>query len=356
MRDVNLRDPGGQYRPQNGTLNDAMEELPSSPETAALAQTLRRQVSRAVAEGNFVAAEAVLSQLQEIAPHWADTRGLELEIRLKSGRLDEAGVLVPQLLALFPQSAKIHFLAGLFHYKSRRYAQARPCFEESGKLHPFWGTSRYLAKTLSQMASTRDEAEAILLPLARQHPECWIDLAWVYQQKQDIERAVEATERYLEVEPQNEFARSRLQSLKAKLLDPGDVQAEVELLLELGEPVSNELLGSYFEALLKTGQMQRARDFFAAQARQLSGRAATGIGWVAYQLKAHDLAVDWFLLGLDDNRRDFKFFSALEKAAELSGKGDAVLRAYKERIPADVHFHGHIKRLQKRLDRQAEEA
>jgi len=320
------------------------------------AHALRRSVILSLGQGDFARAEEELGALKEAAPLWVDTRGLELEILVKSARLDEARALAPQLLSLFPGSAKIQYLAGLLHYKTRQYADARACFEESGRLHPHWSTSRYLAKTLSQMhgSGRLDEAEAILVPLLRDHPDCLLDLSWVYQRRNEIERAIEATERYLEARPGSQYGKERLQALRAKLLDASDVQAEVEMHLELGEPVPEDMLASYFESLLRTGQMKKARDFFSAHGPSVNERTATRIAWAAYKLKAYDLAVDWFLACLDRNRDDGKYFSALEKAAELSARAEEVIRAYRQRIPDDKRFFGRVARLERKVREAAD--
>ncbi len=85
-----------------------------------------------------------------------------------------------QLIENFPASPRIHNLAGLVEYKLRHYAEAERHLNESQRLHAHWKTRLWIGKTLTQIGRF-EEAEAILLDVLPHHPDCRLDLAWLFE-------------------------------------------------------------------------------------------------------------------------------------------------------------------------------
>jgi tetratricopeptide (TPR) repeat protein len=244
-----------------------------------LQAVLRRNIAAALAANDLDRAEEALSRLKELDPLALETRGFELEILLRRGRLAESAALASQLLQLFPGSARVQLLAGKLAYEKKDYRTALGRFEECGKLHPDWKAAHWVGKTLTQLGRL-DEAEAMLAPLAREHPGVFHDLAWLEERRGDIEEAIEATERYLKAFPRSESAQTSLRRLRAKLLAPEDLQDEVQGLMELGEEPAGEVIPEYIASLLETGQGSKAREFIESRKEKLppEGAHPRGVG------------------------------------------------------------------------------
>jgi tetratricopeptide (TPR) repeat protein len=311
---------------------------------------LRRNLWQALHSGAYDEAEGILARLKDEDPLSIETRGLELEYLLRRGRLEEAEALAGQLLELHPGSARLHYLAGQLAYRCKDYARAQRHFRESLHLHPHWRTRRLLAKTLTQ-AGGLDEAEAVLLSLLPQRPECLLDLAWLYERRGDEGRALKTLEDHLERRPQDAFARSQRLRLRARLMEPGELLDEVDTLLELGEEVPAEVLPVWLEALLRTGQGGRAREFLRQRRSALDARAAASMGWACYRLQAYDLAFELFLASFPGNRGGAKFLCAMESAAARSGNVATLIDFYKAHAEHDKKLYGRIKTLQHRSRR-----
>src|SRR5512139_2968893 len=102
----------------------------------AIIQTLQHNLRQALSTGNLSEAENILARLKKEDPLSAASRGLELEYYLNSSRLAEADALAQQLSRLFPDSARIIFLAGRVDYRQKRYESAEAHFRESLRLYP----------------------------------------------------------------------------------------------------------------------------------------------------------------------------------------------------------------------------
>lgn len=317
---------------------------------APLVQLLRRNLSTALRANDLPQAADLLLRLQQEEPLALETRGLELEYLIRSGRLDEAGHLAAQLIELYPESGRIHYLAGWLAYRRRDYPRAVGHFRESLRIHPHRHTRHRLGKALTQ-AGQFDEAEALLLALMPELPACRLDLAWLYERRGEPERAIAQLEAHLAHHPGDPFAQQQLRRLQARTLAPEELQGEVELLLELGEEVPAELLPEYLESLLRTGRGRQARDFIAARAGALDHRAAASLAWVCHRLQAYDLAFELFLKALPAHLGNFKFLNALEAAAERCARLDTLIAEYEARAPEERRLYGRIKGLQKRLGR-----
>ena len=292
-------------------------------------------------------AARILDRLKEEDPLSLETRGLELELLVFSGRHDEAGPLAGQLLELFPGSARLHYLAGQLAYRGRDYATADRHFRESLHLHPHWRTRHLLGRTLTQ-AGRLDEAESVLLDLVAQHEECLRDLAWLYERKGNDTRALQTLEAYLDKRPRDAAALGQRLRLRARLMEPRELLEDVDTLLELGEEVPAEVLPVWFDALLRVGEGRRARQFVRRRKGDLDARVATGIGWICYRLQAYDLALELFLAAFADNRRSVKYLAALESAAARTDNVAALIEVYRAHAPQEKKLYGRIKSLQRR--------
>src|SRR5207249_7887387 len=105
---------------------------------------------RALSDGRLQDAEEILNRLKQEDPLSQETRGFELELCLNSNRLAEANALARQLCRLFPQSARILFLAGKVAYRLKDYKEAESHFRESHRVYPHWRNQYWLGKTLTQ--------------------------------------------------------------------------------------------------------------------------------------------------------------------------------------------------------------
>ena len=89
-----------------------------------LQAVLRRNIAAALAARDLDRAEEALVRLKEEDPLALETRGLELELLLRRGRLAESTALASQLLQLFPGSARVQLLAGELAGAKKDYAAA----------------------------------------------------------------------------------------------------------------------------------------------------------------------------------------------------------------------------------------
>ncbi len=315
--------------------------------SSRLAVVLRRNLWEALRKGAYPEAEEVLSRLKGEEPLSLETRGLELEYLLGTGRLDEAGTLAGQLLEQYPGSARLHWLAGQLAYRRKDYVGAESHLRESLSLHPHWRTRHLLGKALTQ-AGRLHEAEAVLLALLPEHRECRRDLAWLYERMGDQARALRTLEGFLEARPQDAAARGQRLRLRARLMEPQELLDEVRTLHDLGEEPPAEVLPVWFEALLRTGRGAPARDWLRAHGPALDARTAVRIGWACYKLQAWDLAFELFRAAFAENRRDGKFLSALEFAAARSANVATLLDLYRAHAPEEKRLFGRMKALQRR--------
>ena len=314
-----------------------------------LVQVLRRNLTQALKRGQLTQAAAVLERLKDEDPLSVQTRGMELEYLLKAGRREEAGVLVKQLLRLFPGSARIHYLAGRIQYQEKDYAAALGHFSESDRVHPSWSTRRWLGKTYTQLGQLR-EAEALLMELASGHPDVNIDLAWVYERMDDLIRALSCLDTYLDRHPNDTFAKAQRLRLRSRALPPEELTEEVDTLRALGDDIPPELTITYVQRLLETGKGSEARRFIDESRERLSWRTAASLAWICHQLQAYDVALQLFLVALPAHLRDYKYLSALEFAAGQCRRINEVIDTYECHAEDEKRLYGRIKSLQARLD------
>jgi tetratricopeptide (TPR) repeat protein len=313
----------------------------------AVIKAIRANLKRALRARHYTPAEGLLEQLKNEDPLSVETRGLELEYLLAVNRWSEASSLALQLLKLFPDSARIHYLAARVNYQAKDYRPALSHFREAQRLYPHWLTRRWLGKTCTQLGLF-EEAEAMLIDLPATHPQVGLDLAWLYERRDDPQRALQYLNDYLAWRPEDGFAKAQRLRLQATTLSPGELVEEVNTLMELDEPVPLGLLVPYVQRLLETGQSAAVRQFIAQRRPHWEAQVAASIAWVCYHLQAYDLALQLFLQGLPTHAQEYKYLSALEKAAVHCQRVDDVIEAYEALATDEKHLYGRIKTLEKR--------
>jgi tetratricopeptide (TPR) repeat protein len=314
----------------------------------ALIGTLQHNLRQALNQGRMDAAEDILERLKKEDPLGQETRGFELEFYLNSSRFAEADVLAEQLCRLFPDSARILFLAGKLAYRRKHYEEAEAHFRESHRLYPHWQTQHWLGKTLTQ-AGKFEEAESLLLLTLERHRYALLDLAWLYERRNDLEAALKTYDDFLAENPGNSYASEQRLRIRAKRMEPEDLMSEMGALADLGEEMPASLFPEYVQKLFETGQTPRAREEIAARMQKMDSRAAVRVAWVCYQAQAYDLACTLFLAHLDANKSNYKYLRALESAADKCGRLTEVAAAYKTFLPDARHFYGRWKSLSRRI-------
>jgi tetratricopeptide (TPR) repeat protein len=318
-----------------------------------LVAALRENMWRAIREGCVKDAEEILARLKHEDPLSPETRGFELEICLMSNRLGEASTLARQLCRLFPQSGRIAFLAGKVAYRLKDYNQAESHFRESYRIHPHWRTQYWLGKTLTQSGHL-EEAETLLLAARERTANALLDLAWLYERKNNIPEALKMYDEFLAAHPNHSFALEQRVRIKALMLEPESLIEEVGTLSELGEDVPATLFPEYVAKLFETGQTLAAREQIVAKMGTLDAKAGSKVAWNCYHAKAYDLACALFLAHLRPNLAYFKYLNALESAAAQCGRIPQVMEAYRSHTAEVPSLHGRLKTLSRRMKTQAE--
>jgi tetratricopeptide (TPR) repeat protein len=314
----------------------------------AIIEALQHNMRQALNLGRLDDAAEILGRLKNEDPISLATRGFELELYLNSSRFSEAEPLAEQLCRLFPDSARILFLAGKLAYRRKRYEEAEARFRESERLFPHWRTQHWLGKTLTQ-AGKFEEAESLLLSVRERDKHAVLDLAWLYERMNDLDAALKAYEDYLAENPGNRYASEQRIRLRAKRMEPEDLVSEVGALEDLGEEIPASLLVEFIQKLFETGQTLRAREEIAARIHGTDSRTGVQIAWVCYHAQAYDLACTLFLAHLDANKTNYKYLRALEAAADKCGRLAEVAAAYKTFLPESRHFYGRWKSLTRRM-------
>jgi len=305
-------------------------------------QVLARNLSQALRKNDFEAAEALLERLKEEEPMALATRGLELELLIKQGNGLPARSLCDQLLRLHDGSSRIQLLAGELAYREKRYAQAANHFRESHRLHNHWRSRYWLGKALTQ-GGKLDEAQDILESLCESHSFILNDLAWLYERKNDLEKALATHETILKTDADNTYHRQQVERLKGLLLDPEELVEELATLEDLGEEIPQHLLPDFVSNLFKTGQGQRARDLIAEKASGFDHRLSLKVGWACYHAQAFDLAFDLFAPALPHNLKAFKFLNSLQNAARKGGRLEALKELYEQNAPNEPGLYGRLR-------------
>ncbi|MCF6263701.1 MAG: tetratricopeptide repeat protein [Xanthomonadales bacterium] len=315
-----------------------------------LLKVLRRNLRQAIRTRDVEQADSLLQRLKLEDPLSIECRGLELEYLLITDHQKEAQLLAEQLLHLYPNSARIHYLAGRVDYQAKRYPQALAGFTESNSLFPHWRARLWCGKSFTQLGKY-PEAEALLLELYTSHPQTGRDLAWLYERLGNSERALHYLQRYLDRYTDSPLAEAQLQRLRSHTLPPEDLLAEVEMLTELGEEIPPQMLVTYLQRLLEKGEGKTARKFINEQENNMEPKTAVSLAWVCYRLQAYDLALQLFLIGLPVQIDNYKYLQSLEKAAGLSDRLENLITTYEQYAPEQKKLYGRIKRLRKFIEK-----
>jgi tetratricopeptide (TPR) repeat protein len=284
----------------------------------------------------------VLARLKGEDPLSRETRGFELEVYLKTSRIEEAAALADQLCRLFPDSGRILFLAGKAAYRKKNYDEAEARFRESYRIYQQW-----LGKTLTQ-AGKFEEAEPLLAAAAERTDLALLDLVWLHERRNDLEAALAACDAFLKKQPNHAFASQQRLRLKAKILEPEALIEEMDSLEQLGEKVPSELFPEFVQGLFETGQSPRARAEILSRLEEMDSRLAVRVAWICYRAQAYDLACTLFLIHLEPNVSNFKYLNALEAAAARCQRIPQLLEAYQPLMPNAPHLFGRFRSLQRR--------
>lgn len=317
-----------------------------------LIRVLRTRADQAIRFGSPDEARAALEQLEASDPVALETRGLRLDYLLRVDALAEAGRLAEQLVAQYPDSARIRLSTGRWAFRVRRYREALLHFTESDRIHPSPRTREWLGKTLTNL-KRYDEAEALLTAVCAERPYAWRHLAWLHELRGATARAIAAIGEFLKHHPQDAAARDQLLRLRARMATPEEMVEELENLTALGEEISPQLIPECFQALLTSGQAARARAFLDEHRAGLTSRMQIDIGWRAYRAQAYDIAFALFLARLPERLHDEPLRCALEVAARRFGRVAELLALYTEVAGREPRFHGLALRLRRYLSRDS---
>lgn len=308
---------------------------------------LRRNLRQAIRRRDLEQAANLLQRLKSEEPLSVECRGLELEYLLAGDNREEARLLAEQLLRLHPGSARIHYLAGRMEYRERRYRQALARFTESDRLFPHWRARLWCGKSLTQLGDYA-AAEGVLLELYADHPRVGRELAWLYERMENGERALRYLQPYLDRYPDDAGAQAQLQRLRSQELAPEELLAEVEMLLDLGEEIPQQMAAAYLQRLLERGEGETARRFVAERLAEMGPETAAVLAWSCYRLQAYDLALQLFLAGLPAQTGNYKYLQSLEAAAARCDRLGELIAAYEQHAPEQKQLYGRIKRLKRR--------
>jgi tetratricopeptide (TPR) repeat protein len=302
---------------------------------------------QALINGRLKEAETILAHLKKEDPLSPSTRGFELEFYLNSDRFAEADVLAVQLCRLFPESARIFFLAGKLAYRQKRYEEAETRFRESLRLYSSWQTQHWLGKTLTQ-AGKFDEAESLLHLAVEHQRHALMDLAWLYERRNDLDAALKAIDDFIAENPGNAYASEQRTRIKAKMMEPEELVSEVGALASLGEEAPGALFPEFIQRLFETGQSLRAREEIMARIHRMDSKVGVRVAWICYQAQAYDLACTLFLAHLGVNKSNIKYLAALESAADKCKRLPEVVAAYRTLLPETRQFYGRLRSLTRR--------
>lgn len=312
--------------------------------TSPYIATLRRNLQTAFKRRHLEEASSILLRLREEAPLDVVTRASELELAILSKRLDEAALLCPQLLTAFPESPRVHLLAGDLDAARKDWKSAIEHYRTSEAIFSHNDTRLRLARALTS-AGKLDQAEAILVPLVEVHPFALSSLAWLYERRGEDDRALRHYERALTLRPDDPYLQAQHLRLKGRLLGARDLIEEAENLDMLGEPIPQELQPELLKARLETGQGVEARRWVAEHLAELSPSQARKLGWIAHRALAPDLVVDLFLRALPEFTEDRTLLGALGSSAKKVGRQLEVAERLDALAPNTPSLYGRARRL-----------
>ena len=320
----------------------------SDRQSTALIQTLKRNIKQWLQQSQLQRVEDGLIELKVLDPLSLETRGLDLEWLVARRDYAQAEQVSKQLLNLFPQSSRIHYLSGKLAYRQKHYTRALTAFEQSYRLHAHWSIEWFIAKTLTQSGHF-ERAEPLLLRLVTQHPVCLLDLAWLYERKQQYSKALSKVEQYLKFYPQNNFARKKLQGLQVHQLSTRQLVEEVQTLNEFDANIPSDLLSEYISDRLSHGDSKAIRQWLNSHLQNIKPGDALQPGWACFHGNAFDLAYTLMVREFSSQHENDKYRRALETSAERSGQLEELIDVYQQYTEHDPRFFGRIVKLSKRL-------
>lgn len=318
--------------------------LTQKPQSIAL---LRRNLVHVLHLGQLEDAENLLHQLRTIDPISKETRCFELEILLKKRVLTQTVRLATALVEHFPDSSRVLWLAGQSHFHCKDYGAALPLFQESLRLNFRPITQWWLGRTLLRLGKLID-ARTELENITEKIPRALLDIAWLEEREGNFRASFKTIEKYLQLHPEDAFAKKGLARVKAFLLDSGSLSDEIESLRQWGERPPDHLVPIYLTKLLEAGEGAKARQYVVDNRLNLG--QSTEIAWIFYKAQAYDVAYDLFRQNLNDNLARTPFLSAFETAADKCARLNEVIEKYKELAPATKNLYGRIIRLRKKID------
>ncbi|MBF0104184.1 MAG: tetratricopeptide repeat protein [Deltaproteobacteria bacterium] len=310
--------------------------------------TLRYNLSQALKHKNLEEAATALSHLKQIDPLSVETRGMELEFLVKKKDYKSGATLALQLTKLFPDSGRVLLLAGHVYYGLKDYKKAATYFTEASRVNPHRVSEYWRAKALTQMGAFA-EAGPILELLVRQYPPARMDLGWLYERQKKWQLALDQYGMFLEAYPDHEFALKKVVEMKARMLDSKDLIEEMEDLAELGDETPPHLIPPLIEKLLKTADVEGAREVIKKNLEPLRSKFGVDAGWTCYRFKAFDLAFELFALNIQTNLDNFKFLNTIEMCARKCNRVAGLKTIYEALAAGHKPLYGRLRRLDKLL-------
>jgi len=301
---------------------------------------------RALRFRDITKAEEILQRLKVEDPLSVQTRGAEFELLILTNRLNEASHLAPYLNRDFPASARIHYLGGRLYYGRKEYDRALKEFEESWRINSHWKTRQWIGKTMTQLGNF-DEAESLLMGMVSDHPRVQLDMAWMYERRGELHRAIECLRSFRRLFPDDAYSRSFLEKLRARMMSPSGLIEEVRKLRELEEEIPERVLVEYIESLLETGELSEIRRTLGELRTRLTDAALTSIAWACHRTAAPDLAFELFLHTFERNRRSPKFLAALEADGRRLNRLPELIEVYLKHAPDQRPLYGRSRKLGK---------
>jgi tetratricopeptide (TPR) repeat protein len=309
-----------------------------------LFKTLVSAARAALSSRKLDEAGQIVARLREAFPSEAASHGLALDLLLAEHRLDEADTLADHLVRRFPSSAGILFGAGMTAYRRRDYPRALKLFDESERLFTSRKTRRFMGKTLTNMGCF-DDAESLLINLLSEYSFCRADLAWLYERKGDVKRALEHVSKHLAEFPNDRGAAAQKTRLEAAGLHRDEVLEQVEVLDDLGEPIPEELISQYVRSMVEAGESRKAREFVKAHLKEFERRTLISLAYDFHHLQLHDMAFELFLMVLEERSADHKVLTTIEYSARKADRIPELVAAYETLAPKQPALYTRVRKL-----------
>jgi tetratricopeptide (TPR) repeat protein len=305
---------------------------------------LHEKLTLAMRKSDWASCETNIALLKQIDPTSRKTLLLELEYLISRDQILAAVSVFINLEALFADSARLHYLGGWLNYKQKNFKRALIYFEESNKLAPSEFTQQWCGRTLTRLQQY-DEAMAIFQNLKEQK-HILGELAWIYLQKANFEKAKDCYEEILRQDSQNEFAKKQLLQIKTKTLSGEALSEEVKNLEAIGETPPDPVKIAYLEKLLERGLLAEFREklhTWHLLDSKFSYRKS--LAWLSYHHKVYDCAFTLFFTELDQSLTNNKILNALDMAAKKCHRTKELEEFYESHLDRLPTLRGRIKKL-----------